>query len=120
MPAKKSCHGSPAAAHSAFLKFSFFQSEVEQKTAAAWTDGSCKGSVAGRPGILCLAGSTAGRGDETMTINPFDLTAIAGFMAVGLWLETVGSKDGFVDEFFAPIPLAATGCIYAVLRSLIY
>jgi len=55
-----------------------------------------------------------------MTINPFDLTAIAGFMAVGMWLETVGGKHGFVDEFFAPIPLAATGCIYAVFRSLIY
>jgi hypothetical protein len=72
------------------------------------------------PGTLRLAGSTAGRGDEAMTINPFDLTAIAGFMAVGLWLETVGGKHGFVDEFFAPIPLAATGCIYAVFRSLIY
>lgn len=91
-----------------------------EKTAAAWTDGSCKGSVAGRPDTVCLAGSTAGRGDETMTINPFDLMAIAGFMAVGLWLETVGGKHGFVDEFFAPIPLATTGCIYAVLRSLIY
>lgn len=55
-----------------------------------------------------------------MTINPFDLTAIAGFIAVGMWLETVGGKHGFVDEFIAPIPLAATGCIYAVLRSLIY
>ena len=55
-----------------------------------------------------------------MTINPFDLTAIAGFMAVGLWLDTVGGKHGFADEFFAPIPLAATGCIYPVLRSLIY
>jgi hypothetical protein len=91
-----------------------------EKTAVAWTRGSCKRSVAGRPGILCFAGSPAGRGDETMTINPFDLTAIAGFMAVGLWLETVGGKHGFADEFFAPIPLAATGCIYAVLRSLIY
>jgi hypothetical protein len=91
-----------------------------KKTAAAWTDGSCTGSVAGRLGTLRLAGNTAGRGDETMTINPFDLTAIAGFMAVGLWLETVGGKHGYVDEFFAPIPLAATGCIYAVLRSLIH
>jgi hypothetical protein len=81
-----------------------------EKTAAAWTDGSCKGSVA----------SIAGRGDEAMTINPFDLAAIAGFMAIGLWLETTGGKDGFVDEFFAAIPLAATGCVYAVLRSLIY
>jgi hypothetical protein len=42
-----------------------------------------------------------------MTINPFDLMALAGFMAVGLWLETVGGKHGIADDFFAPIPLTA-------------
>lgn len=55
-----------------------------------------------------------------MTIDPFDLMALAGFMAVGLWLETVGGKDGIADDFFAPIPLTATGCVYEALRSLIY
>jgi hypothetical protein len=93
------CRGSPWCISQIFA----FSMGGREKTAAAWT-----------------GGSPAGRGDETMTINPFDLTAIAGFMAVGLWLDTVGGKHGFADEFFAPIPLAATGCIYAVLRSLIY
>jgi hypothetical protein len=97
-----------------------FSKGGREKTAAALTSGSCKGSVAGRSGTLCRAGIIFGRGDDAMTINPFDLVALAGFMAVGLWLDTVGGKHGLADKFFAPIPLAATGCVYEAIRSLIY
>ena len=77
--------------------------------AAAWTDGSCKGSGAGRPGTLCLAGSIAGRGDEPMTINPFDLTAIAGFMAVGLWYRDFSPvSDEQVREMLETPPASET------------
>jgi hypothetical protein len=101
----------PAAAHGAFLKFSPFQWEVEKKRQQLGPAGAADAALPGTPASSASPGAP---------INPFDLTAIAGFMAVGLWLETVGGKHGFADEFFAPIPLAATGCIYAVLRSLIY
>jgi hypothetical protein len=99
-------------------RISAFQWEVAKKRPQLGPAEAAKAALPGAPAPS--ASPTAGRGDEAMTINPFDLTAIAGFMAVGMWLETVGDKHGFVDEFFAPIPLAATGCIYAVLRSLIY
>ncbi|HEY8033745.1 MAG TPA: hypothetical protein VIF02_15580 [Methylocella sp.] len=74
------------------------------------------------PGVPAPSAGPQASLDEVnaMTVDPFDLMALAGFMAVGLWLETVGGKHGIADEFFAPIPLAATGCVYEAFRSLIY
>jgi hypothetical protein len=36
---------------------------------------------------------------------------IAALMAIGLWLETINGKDGFIDEWLAPFPLGVSGGI---------
>jgi hypothetical protein len=40
-----------------------------------------------------------------------DFLFIAGLMALGLWLETINGKHGFVDEWLAPFPLGISGVI---------
>ncbi len=44
------------------------------------------------------------------------LILIAGFAAVGLWLEGINGKHGLVDEFFAPAPFGCLGLAFVVLQ----
>jgi hypothetical protein len=41
---------------------------------------------------------------------------IAGLMALGLWLEGINGKHGFVDEWLAPFPLGVSGGILLCLE----
>lgn len=53
----------------------------------------------------------------TMIAYPIDLLTIAGLGTLGLWLETINGKQGLVDEFLTPAPLAAVGCFFTALVS---
>jgi hypothetical protein len=39
---------------------------------------------------------------------------IGAFAAVGFWLESIGCKDGFIDELLTPVPLSFVGIIYVI------
>ena len=53
----------------------------------------------------------------TMFAYPIDLLTIAGFGILGLWLEPINGKQGFIDDLLAPAPLAAVGCIFTALET---
>ena len=53
----------------------------------------------------------------TLFAYPIDLLTIAGFGILGLWLEPINGKQGFVDDLLAPAPLAAAGCFFTVLET---
>ncbi|MCI0601134.1 MAG: hypothetical protein L0Y50_00700 [Beijerinckiaceae bacterium] len=54
-----------------------------------------------------------------MEINPIDLLTIAGLASLGLWLEGIGCKHGFLDELFTPIPMALAGLLCGLMRGLV-
>jgi hypothetical protein len=43
---------------------------------------------------------------------------IFGFIAVGLWLEPINGKHGFVDELLTPLPLCLLGCVITLAERL--
>ncbi len=38
-----------------------------------------------------------------------DFFFVTGAMVVGAWLEGIGGKSGFMDEFLTPLPLGLSG-----------
>jgi hypothetical protein len=44
------------------------------------------------------------------------LFVIASFALLGLWLDSINGKRGFVDELLTPVPLAFAGLIYELTR----
>ena len=54
----------------------------------------------------------------TMIAYPIDLLTIAGFGILGLWLESINGKHGYIDDLLAPAPLAAAGCLFTALERL--
>ena len=54
----------------------------------------------------------------TQIAYPIDLLIIAWLGILGLWLESINGKQGFIDELLAPGPLAAVGCFIVALETL--
>ncbi|TPV97498.1 MAG: hypothetical protein USCAAHI_03056 [Beijerinckiaceae bacterium] len=54
----------------------------------------------------------------TMIAYPIDLLTIAGFGILGVWLEPINGKQGFIDDLLASAPLAAVGCLFTALETL--
>jgi hypothetical protein len=54
----------------------------------------------------------------TSIAYPIDLLIIAWLGILGLWLESINGKQGFIDELLAPAPLAAVGCFVIALETL--
>lgn len=51
-----------------------------------------------------------------MEIALADFVLVSGFVLVGLWLEGVGGKSGFMDRLLAPLPLGAIGLVAVFLE----
>ena len=47
------------------------------------------------------------------------LFVIASFAIIGLWLDSINSKQGLVDELLRPIPLAFVGLLHELTREVI-
>ncbi|HUB65108.1 MAG TPA: hypothetical protein VL996_11840 [Methylocella sp.] len=54
----------------------------------------------------------------TSIVYPIDLLTIAAFGILGLWLEPINGKQGFVDDFLTPAPMTAIGCFLTALETL--
>jgi hypothetical protein len=50
-----------------------------------------------------------------MCISIIDVLFVAGLMGVGLWLESINGKRGFVDELLTPWPLGIGGMFWVLL-----
>jgi hypothetical protein len=44
------------------------------------------------------------------------ILTIASLMMLGMWLERIGGKQGFLDELFTPVPLGLTGLVFVLLE----
>jgi hypothetical protein len=53
----------------------------------------------------------------TIIAYPIDLLTIAGLGILGLWLEPINGKQGFIDELLAPAPLAVVGCFFSAFET---
>jgi hypothetical protein len=53
-----------------------------------------------------------------MIISAFDVFTVAGFALVGIWLNGIGQKNGYLDAMFAPVPMTAIAVVYDILRGL--
>ena len=57
--------------------------------------------------LLCLPISIA-----------FDLIFVASLMLLGMWLESINGKRGFIDELLTPIPMGLTALMVLFGRTL--
>jgi hypothetical protein len=53
---------------------------------------------------------------DKMIISAFDVFTVAGFALVGIWLNGIGQKNGYLDAVFAPVPMTAIAVVYDILR----
>ena len=53
-----------------------------------------------------------------MIISAFDVFTVAGFALVGIWLNGIGQKNGYLDAMFPPVPMTAIAVVYDILRGL--
>ena len=51
-----------------------------------------------------------------MFISPLDIFTVAGFAAVGVWLNRIGEKTGHLYAMFTPTPMTAIAVLYDILR----
>jgi hypothetical protein len=56
--------------------------------------------------------------DMTSIAYSIDLLIISWLGILGLWLESINGKQGFLDELLAPAPLAAVGGFVIALETL--
>ena len=53
-----------------------------------------------------------------MIISSLDIFTVAGFAFVGVWLDRVGEKCGYLDAMFTPAPMITIAVLYDILRGL--
>jgi hypothetical protein len=54
--------------------------------------------------------------EAAMIISSLDIFTVAGFAFVGVWLDRVGEKCGYLDAMFTPAPMITIAVLYDILR----
>ena len=55
-----------------------------------------------------------------IVLSPADSIVLCLFAVTGIWLDGVGGKKiDLADHFFTPLPMAALGLLYIVLRGIL-
>jgi hypothetical protein len=56
--------------------------------------------------------------ETEMIISSLDVVTVVGFAVVGMWLNGIGQKTGYLDAMFTPVPMTAIAVVYDILRGL--
>ena len=54
--------------------------------------------------------------EAAIIISSLDIFTVAGFAFVGVWLDRVGEKCGYLDAMFTPAPMITIAVLYDILR----